>query len=207
MNFIRLGSDHVNIGLTGGIATGKSTVSAMLVQRGAVLIDADQIARDVVLPGSPVLDKVVSKFGQAVLLEDGSLHRKKLGQIIFGNPKARKELEAILHPPIRAMIKSQMEALEKEDPHRLVVVDIPLLFESKLQEPYSEIMLVYVPTAIQKQRLMQRDHLNEIEAEARLNSQMPIEEKKKLADIVIDNSGTIEETDKQIDFFWQRKRL
>lgn len=197
----------MNIGLTGGIATGKSTVSAMLVQRGAVLIDADQIAREVVLPGSPILNEVVSRFGQAVLLEDGSLHRKKLGQIIFGDTEARKDLEAILHPPIRTMMKLRMKALETEDPDRLVVADIPLLFESNLQDPYAEIMLVYVPMEIQKQRLMQRDNLNELEAEARLSSQMPIEQKKKLADIVIDNSGTIEDTEKQIDYFWKRKRL
>lgn len=202
-----MGSGRVNIGLTGGIATGKSTVSSMLIQRGAVLIDADQIAREIVLPGSPVLDEVVSRFGQAVLLEDGSLHRKQLGQIIFGDAKARKDLEALLHPPIRIIIKSRMQALEAEDPHRLVVVDIPLLYESKLQEPYAEILLVYASPEIQKQRLMQRDHLNETEAEARLSSQMPIEEKKKLADIVIDNSGTIEDTEKQVDYFWKRKRL
>ena len=121
----------MNIGLTGGIACGKSTVSAMLVSRGALLVDADQIARDVVEPGSPVLEQVAAHFGQAVLQADGSLHRKKLGEIIFGNTEARKQLESILHPPIRARCVRQMEAYELQFPDKLVVVDVPLLIESR----------------------------------------------------------------------------
>lgn len=196
----------MNIGLTGGIASGKSTVSAMLVKRGAVLIDADQIAREVVLPGSPVLSEVVSRFGQAVLLEDNSLNRKKLGEIIFGDYAARKELEAITHPPIRAVMISRMKQLEQEDSSRLVVVDIPLLYESQLQNFFSAVMLVYISKELQLIRLMQRDQLSAASAEARLVSQMSIDEKKKLADIVIDNSGTIQQTEEQIDRFWLEKR-
>jgi dephospho-CoA kinase len=197
----------MNLGLTGGIATGKSTVSAMLVRRGAKLIDADQIAREVVLPGSPVLAQVAERFGRAVLQEDGGLHRKKLGEIIFADPSARKELENILHPPIRMIMKERMQTWETEHPRDLVVVDIPLLFESNLQSMFSEVMLVYTTTEIQLERLMRREGIGMFEAQLRLKAQMEIDKKKTLADIVIDNSGTVEETEKQIDDFWHRKGL
>ncbi|MBA2943954.1 dephospho-CoA kinase [Paenibacillus sp. CGMCC 1.16610] len=197
----------MNIGLTGGIACGKSTVSAMLVSRGALLVDADQIARDVVQPGSPVLEQVAAHFGQAVIQEDGSLHRKKLGEIVFGNTDARKQLEHILHPPIRKMIREQMEAYEKQFPDKLVVVDIPLLFESDLSFMFEEVLVVYVPPHIQVERLMRRDNLTESAANNRINAQMSIEEKRKLADIVIDNSGTWEDTLSSVERFWLGKGL
>lgn len=197
----------MNIGLTGGIACGKSTVSAMLVDRGALLVDADQIARDVVEPGSPVLEQVAAHFGQAVLQEDGSLHRKKLGEIIFGDTEARKQLESILHPPIRKMIRDQMEAYERQFPDKLVVVDIPLLFESNLSYLFEQVMVVYVPRHIQLERLMARDGLTESSANSRIEAQMSIEEKRKLADIVIDNSGTWEDTYAEVGRFWLGKGL
>lgn len=197
----------MNIGLTGGIACGKSTVSAMLVDRGALLVDADQIARDVVEPGSPVLEQVAAHFGQAVLQEDGSLHRKKLGEIIFGDTEARKQLEGILHPPIRKMIRDQMEAYERQFPDKLVVVDIPLLFESNLSYLFEQVMVVYVPRHIQLERLMARDGLTESAANSRIEAQMSIEEKRKLADIVIDNSGTWEDTYAEVERFWLGKGL
>ncbi|WP_248924734.1 dephospho-CoA kinase [Paenibacillus hamazuiensis] len=197
----------MNIGLTGGIACGKSTVAAMLVRRGAVLVDADQIAREVVEPGSPVLARVADRFGQAVLLPDGQLHRKKLGEIVFNDPAAREDLQNLLHPAIRATMRERMERYEAEDPQRLVVVDVPLLFESKLEWMFSEIMLVYVPREIQLERLMARDGLTGEQAENRLKAQMPIEEKKALADIVIDNQGTREDTERQIESFWRERGL
>jgi dephospho-CoA kinase len=197
----------MNIGLTGGIACGKSTVSAMLVSRGALLVDADQIARDVVQPGSPVLEQVAAHFGQAIIQEDGSLHRKKLGEIVFGNTEARKQLENILHPPIRKMIREQMEVYEKQFPDKLVVVDIPLLFESDLSFMFKEVMVVYVPPYIQVERLMRRDNITESAANNRINAQMSIEEKRKLADIVIDNSGTWEDTLSSVERFWLGKGL
>lgn len=192
----------MNIGLTGGIATGKSTVSAMLVERGANLIDADQIAREVVLPGSPVLSEVAERFGQAVLLETGELNRKKLGEIIFNDGQARHDLGAILHPPIRSIMMERMLAYEQDEPHRLVVVDVPLLFESELEHLFSSVMLVYVPEATQLSRLMERDKLDREQALARLASQMSIEDKRERADIIIDNSGTLQHTEAQIDQFW-----
>lgn len=197
----------MNIGLTGGIATGKSTVSAMLVKRGAVLVDADRIAREVVLPGSSVLDKIVERFGQAVLHEDGTLNRKALGGIIFRDTADRKALEEIMHPAIRKVMIDRMQQYEKECPDRLVVVDVPLLFESGLQSLFLEVMVVYAPKSVQIDRLMVRDGLAEEEACQRLNAQMDIEDKRKLADIVIHNGGDLDETERQIEQFWLRKGL
>lgn len=196
----------MNIGLTGGIATGKSTVSSMLTHRGAALVDADQIAREVVLPGEPALLEIAQHFGQAVMQDDGSLNRKALGKIVFADPAKRKQLENILHPRIRSLMLSRMEALEAENPHRLVVVDIPLLYESDLSHYFEQVLLVYVPPEVQLERLMKRDGLTEEEALQRIQNQMPIEKKKRLADIVIDNSGTIEETEKQVEAFLDGKR-
>ncbi|MED5015812.1 dephospho-CoA kinase [Paenibacillus chibensis] len=192
------------IGLTGGIATGKSTVSALLIRKGALLVDADVIAREVMLPGHPVLAAVAEHFGQAVLLADGTLDRKKLGDIVFREPAQRQALNEITHPAIRLEIRRQMESLEREHPERLVVVDIPLLFESGLESMFERVMLVYAPASIQKERLMNRNQLTAEEAVARINSQMDIEEKKRKADVIIDNSGSAEETQRQIDEFWLR---
>ncbi|CAG7655972.1 dephospho-CoA kinase [Paenibacillus allorhizosphaerae] len=197
----------MNIGLTGGIACGKSTVSSMLVRRGALLVDADQIAREVVEPGTPVLASVIERFGVDLLLPDGSLHRKKLGERIFGDKEARTALEQLLHPSIRATMKARMEAYAADYPDKLVVVDVPLLYESKLEWMFEQVMVVYVPRDIQILRLMERDKLMREQAEKRLASQMPIEDKRALADYVIDNSGSLEETERQIDTFWTERGL
>ncbi|MEY9092661.1 dephospho-CoA kinase [Paenibacillus sp. RC84] len=197
----------MNIGLTGGIACGKSTVSAMLVRRGAILIDADRIAREVVEPGSPVLAQVAAHFGQDMLLPDGSLHRKRLGETVFGNEEARKALEDLLHPSIRALMKERMAAAEREFPDKLVVVDVPLLYESGLQSMFSSVMVVYVPREVQLRRLMERDGLNAEQAESRLAAQWPIERKKELADSCIDNSGTLEQTERLVERFWLQRGL
>jgi dephospho-CoA kinase len=197
----------MNIGLTGGIACGKSTVGAMLVRRGAILVDADQIAREVVEPGSPTLTKVAEHFGQAVLQEDGSLNRKMLGEIVFADAIARKQLEGMLHPSIRALMRERMEISEKLYPERLVVVDVPLLYESGLQAMFTEVMVVYVPREVQLDRLIHRDQVTLQQAEKRLQAQMSIELKKEQADIVIDNRGTLDETEHLVSEFWSRKGL
>lgn len=197
----------MNIGLTGGIACGKSTVAAMLVRRGAILIDADQIAREVVLPGAPALGLVAERFGASVLNSDGSLNRKALGEIVFKEEAARKDLEAILHPRIRAMMRERMEEADRLTPDKLVVVDVPLLFESKLEYMFEETLLVYIPRELQLVRLMERDGIAADQAERRLAAQMPIEDKRGLADAIIDNSGTLEQTELQVDQFWTRKGL
>lgn len=197
----------MNIGLTGGIACGKSTVSSMLVQHGAMLVDADRIAREVVEPGMPALLHIVERWGPGLLLPDGSLHRKKLGEIVFGNPEALKQLQEITHPPIRATMREQMAEYERQHPDRLVVVDVPLLYESGLQSMFEQVMVVYIPRSLQLDRLMLRDGLSYEQAEQRLRAQMDIERKKQLADIVIDNQGTIEQTRDQVEAFLKERRL
>jgi dephospho-CoA kinase len=197
----------MNIGLTGGIASGKSTVAKMLTERGAILIDLDGIAREVVNPGQPSLFRIAQRFGQAVLQEDGSLNRKKLGDIVFADPSERKALELIIHPAIRAIMKERMAYYESNAPNKLVVVDVPLLYESGLESYFEKIMVVYVSRKTQLQRLMERNSLTVEEAERRIAAQMDIEDKKSRADILIDNSNNIAFTEQQIDRFWQEKGL
>ncbi|WP_308722102.1 dephospho-CoA kinase [Paenibacillus polysaccharolyticus] len=197
----------MNIGLTGGIATGKSSVSAYLASKGALLIDADVIAREVMLPGHPVLAAAVQRFGQAILNEDGTLDRKKLGSIVFQQPEERKALEAITHPAIRKEMRERAAAYELKHPDKLVVSDIPLLYESGLEEGFTEVMVVYVPRAVQLERLMNRDQMTQADAEARIAAQMDIERKKERADIVIDNSGSWAQTEKQLELFLTHKGL
>jgi dephospho-CoA kinase len=197
----------MNIGLTGGIATGKSTVSRLFTERGAALVDLDVIAREIVEPGQAPLSQIAQRFGQAVLQADGTLNRRKLGEIVFADEAERKALEAITHPAIRARMRARMDALQSERPDRLVVVDVPLLYESSLQSFFEQVVVVYVPRNLQLERLRKRDGLTEAEAERRLAAQMDIEEKKRLADWVIDNSFSPERTAEQVDRFWRGKGL
>ncbi|MFB9330122.1 dephospho-CoA kinase [Paenibacillus aurantiacus] len=195
------------LGLTGGIACGKSTVSAMLVRRGAQLVDADKVAREVVLPGEPALDEIISLFGQGVIAEDGTLNRRELGSIVFADADKLKQLERILHPAIRGRMREQVEAYEAADPHGLVVADIPLLYETGQADSYERIMVVYIPRLLQIQRLMTRNSLPQEEAVRRIDLQMDIEEKRQRADFVIDNSGDLDATERQIDDFWREAGL
>lgn len=197
----------MNIGLTGGIATGKSTISSLLVKKGAMLVDADAIARDVMLPGNPVLAAVADFFGQGILQEDGTLDRKKLGSIVFDDKEALKALNSISHPEIRKEIRNQMLELEAAYPERLVVVDIPLLYESGLESMFEQVWVVYAPRDVQKERLMKRDLISPGQAEARLQSQMDIEVKKSLADQVIDNSQSVAVSEQQLNVCWHKLGL
>lgn len=197
----------MKIGLTGGIASGKSTIAKMLIERGALLVDADQVAREVVLPGEPSLEAIASTFGQAVLEADGSLNRKALGEIVFRDKASLAKLEAITHPAIRTRMQQRIHTYKEQFPERLVVADIPLLYETGQQNLYDGIMVVYVPVEIQKMRLMERNHLSEEEASRRIALQMDIEQKRKNADWVIDNSGTLAETERQLDEFWKSQCL
>ncbi|QYR23288.1 dephospho-CoA kinase [Paenibacillus sp. sptzw28] len=197
----------MRLGLTGGIASGKSTVSAMLAARGAKIVDADQVAREVVLPGEPALESIVSVFGQAVLNADGTMNRSELGRLVFGDRERLDKLESILHPAIRVRMWKQMDAYLEEDPDRLVVADIPLLYETGQASLYDGVMVVYIPRALQMERLMVRNALSADQAKQRIDLQMDIEEKKRLADFIIDNSGTLEDTKGQIAQFWRDQGL
>lgn len=186
------------IGLTGSIASGKSTVARMLGEYGLPIVDADVVARVVVEPGKDTLAKIAEAFGQDVITEKGEMDRAKVGSIIFRDESKRKVLNEIMHPAIRA------EMLRQREEHfangaKTVIMDIPLLFESKLQHYVEKILVVTVSEEIQLQRLMERNNLSEEEAHARISSQLPLSEKEKGADAVINNNGTIEETREQLE--------
>jgi dephospho-CoA kinase len=186
------------LGLTGGIATGKSTVTAMLRERGIPVIDADQIAREVVEPGKPAYEAIVRHFGRDILLADGQINRKKLGEIVFSDEAERQKLNAIVHPEVRRVMREEAEAAERNGA-AIVFMDIPLLFESKLQHMVDKIVVVYAPASVQLARMIERDELDEEQAHKRLRAQWPIEQKKRLADFLIDNTGTREETERQVE--------
>ncbi|WP_213423504.1 dephospho-CoA kinase [Bhargavaea massiliensis] len=186
------------IGLTGSIASGKSTVSRMLEERGFPIVDADRIARLVVEPGQPALEEIRQTFGDEVILPDGTMDRAAVGNRIFNNPAERKKLNDIMHPAIR------QEMLRQRDGHlergaKTVVMDIPLLFESRLQHFADKVLVVSVTEETQLKRLMERDGFSEREARARITSQLPISEKERGADAVIYNNGTIGESEAQLD--------
>lgn len=185
------------LGLTGGIATGKSTVVKVFKELGFPVVDADVIAREVVEVGRPALAKIVSTFGTEILQPDGSLDRKKLGALVFSDEEKRQKLNALLSPFLREAILSQIE--KKKERASLVVVDIPLLYEGGYENDMDQVAVVYVPETIQLDRLMERDHLTEQEAWQRINSQLSIEQKKQRADIVFDNQKTIQETKKLVE--------
>jgi dephospho-CoA kinase len=194
------------IGLTGSIASGKSTVSNMLKEKGYPIVDADKIARQVVEPGTPVIKEIAEHFGDEVLNEDGSLNREKLGKRIFKSEEERKKLNSIIHPAIRnEMIRQKEQWISKGA--GTVILDIPLLFESKLQSFVEKIIVVSVTPEIQKQRLIARNELNEQEAADRINSQLLMVEKEAGADAVIDNNGTIEETKMQVETLLDKWKL
>jgi dephospho-CoA kinase len=186
------------IGLTGGIASGKSTVSTMLKEMDISVVDADIEARLAVMKGEPVYFKIIEMFGREILLEDGEIDRQKLGSVIFHQAKKRQMLNEIVHPEVRKRMWDQTEKAKKNG-EEVVVLDIPLLFESKLTYMVDKTLLVYVDAETQLQRLIARNKLSVEDAEARIRSQLPLADKIKLADAVIDNNGSITDTKKQLN--------
>ncbi|MGE5590601.1 MAG: dephospho-CoA kinase [Bacillota bacterium] len=181
------------IGLTGGIATGKSTVTAALRDLGVPVIDADQVARQVVEPGQPALDEIVAAFGPDLLRDDGRLDREKLASLVFADGAARQRLNSITHPHIlRAIDRQRQEAAAAGQ--RVLALDVPLLFEAGMDRSVDRVWVVTASPSQQLQRLMGRDGLTAEEARRRVESQMPLEEKIRRADAVIDNSGSVEAT-------------
>ncbi|MEK4025122.1 dephospho-CoA kinase [Sporosarcina sp. FSL W7-1283] len=186
------------IGLTGSIASGKSTVANMLREKGYPIVDADVIARQVVEPGSPLLNEIQHAFGSDVIQKDGSLNREQLGALIFHDENKRVQLNELMHPAIRGEMVSQKEQYLQQG-YQTVIMDIPLLFESKLHSYVEKILVVSVTKELQKQRLIARNELSEQEADARIASQLDMDIKESSADAVIHNNGTIEETEKQLE--------
>jgi dephospho-CoA kinase len=177
------------VGLTGGIATGKSTVSVMLRELGCVIIDADVLAREVVEPGAPAFREIVAEFGPEVVQPDGTLDRKRLGAVVFGDAERRRRLEAITHPAIRARFAARLERLREERFAGLVVFDAAVMVESGNYKNMDRLVVVATDPETQRSRLMARDGIAAEDAARRIASQMPLAEKVKLADYVIDNSG------------------
>lgn len=186
------------VGLTGGIASGKSVVSNYLKQKGIPIIDADVVAREVVEPGTRGLQKIVDHFGTDYLTSEQTLDRKKLGQLIFSNEAAREQLAIFLDQAILDRMQ-ELTAAYRTRQEPLIVWDMALLIEKNYQSLVDEVLLVSVAPDIQVERLMARDHISAKEAKQKIASQLPLQEKKRFADLWIDNSGTLDETYRQID--------
>lgn len=185
--------------MTGGIASGKSAVADLLAQRGAVIIDSDVLAREVVAPGTPGLAAIADRFGPQILREDGSLDRPALGAIVFTDPDARAALEAITHPRIRA----RADELRAAAPAGAVVIDvIPLLVEANLVDRFDEVIVVDVPEEVQVERLRRRDGFTRDEAMARLAAQASRDDRLAVADHVVDNTGSLAELEASVDRLW-----
>ena len=184
-------------GLTGGIASGKSTVSRFLSDAGARIIDADKIAREVVKPGTPGYDAILSFFSRTILLPDGEIDRRRLGEIIFNDTDKKARLDAIVHPLVFERSAEMIAQIAAQAPDAVVIMDIPLLLEAGMGSDLAEVIVVYVPENIQLERLRNRDGIDKQAAMARIRSQMPIEKKRKLATIVIDNSSTLSDSRKR----------
>jgi dephospho-CoA kinase len=186
------------VGLTGGIATGKSTVSAMFTHRGARVIDADLLAREVVAPGQPPYAEIVREFGPDILQPDGQLDRKRLAAIVFRDATMRKRLEAITHPAIRRLQERILSTLEEEGFEGIVIWDAALLIESGGHNRMDRVVVVITDQATELQRLMAREQIPEEDARQRIASQMPLSLKARLANYVIDNSGTRAQTEVRV---------
>jgi dephospho-CoA kinase len=191
----------LRIGLTGGIGSGKSTVSALLAARGAVIVDADRIAREVVEPGTPGLARIVEAFGEPVLAADGSLDRAALAAVVFADPEARRQLDGIVHPLVRARAA---ELAAAAPPGAVVVNDVPLLVETGQASSYDLVLVVEADPATRVSRLVQRG-LTAEDARSRMAVQASDEQRRAVADVVLDNSGTAEQLAEQVDRFWAER--
>ena len=191
-------------GLTGGIASGKTTVARMLADAGARIVDADHVARQVVQKGQPAWQDIVQHFGPTILKPDGQIDREVLGTIVFNDADAKHALNGIVHPHVYKAMQQDIRQLAIDHPHDLVVLDVPLLIESGWHAFLPVVILVYVPQTIQQDRLMHRDGLSAGDAMARIHAQMPIETKRNHADYIIDNTGDRQATRQQVlDIFRQ----
>ena len=186
------------VGLTGGISSGKSTVSSYFKQLKIPVIDADEVARKVVKPNSQGAIEIRKAFGSDVFEEDGSLNRQKLGALIFSNAENRQKLDDLLQPLIKIMILDEIEEYHQKG-ENMIVLDLPLLFEKQYEELCEEIIVVYVPKELQLERLMRRNQYTKQEALSRIDSQLSIEEKRKRATVLLDNQGTIQQLYQQVE--------
>jgi dephospho-CoA kinase len=193
----------LTVGLTGGIGSGKSEVSRRLAALGAVVIDADKVAREVVEPGTRGLDDVVAEFGSDVLLPDGSLDREGLGRIVFNDPDKLARLNAIVHPLVGERIAAMIADVERDHPDGIVVYDVPLLVENNLQGGYDVVLVVATDPQTQLSRLVEQRGMAEADARSRIAAQAPLDAKLAVADLVIRNDGSLDDLDRQVDDVWR----
>ncbi len=192
------------IGLTGGIASGKTTISNILKELGAIIIDADKIARKVVEKSSPALKDIEENFGRDVLFKDGRLDRKKLGNIVFNDTGSLKKLNEIIHPYIVEKIIDEINHYKETYNNRVIILDAALLIELNLMDLVEEVWLIVVPEEMQLGRLVERDNISADQAQKRIDAQIPLEDKKKYADLIIDNSKDLTYLQAQIEENWER---
>ena len=194
----------LRVGLTGGIATGKSTVGAMFVELGCHLIESDQITHQLFEPGQAVHAAVVKQFGNRILALDGTIDRRILGGIVFRDPQARGKLNSLVHPAIIQRQQEWLKEMQAQDPHGIAIVDAALMIEVGTYKNYDKVIVVTSSSELQKERLRARSALSDEEIESRIRSQMPNEEKIKYADFVIDNSGSMESTRVQVETVYRQ---
>ena len=192
------------IALTGGIASGKSTIARRLAEHGAVIVDADQIVRDVQSPGSPVLARISEAFGAAVIAPDGSLDRAALGAKVFGHAGLLARLNAIVHPAVREESQRRFDAALADDAKAVVVYDVPLLVEARVDDPWDLIVVAHAPAALRRQRLVDLRGMDESAAQDRIDAQVSDDRRLAIADVVSDTSDTLERTLEQTDALWER---
>ncbi|MCE0507534.1 dephospho-CoA kinase [Microbacterium sp. KKR3/1] len=192
------------IALTGGIASGKSTIARRLAEHGAIVVDADQIVRDVQAPGSAVLDRIAETFGPEIIGEDGALDRTALGSRVFGEPELLSQLNAIVHPAVREEAQRRFDDAFAGDPHAVVVYDVPLLVEARVDDPWDLIVVAHAPSAVRRRRLVELRGLDERAAQDRIDAQVSDDRRLAIADVVIDTSDTLERTHEQTDALWER---
>ena len=192
------------VGLTGSIAGGKSTVAEMFRKLGAHLIDFDLLARKVVEPGTPALANIIESFGNQVLQPDGSLDRKKMARIVFRNPDKRRLLERLIHPEIFKAFEKQVDHIISLQPDAIIVAEVPLLVEANLQHRFDKIVLVSASAPVQRRRLLSRPGISEKQADEMLAAQLPLEEKTKAADYIVDNDTSLDATRRQVRSVWEK---
>jgi len=192
------------IALTGGIASGKSTIARRLADHGAIVVDADRIVRDVQAPGSPVLEAIAETFGSDMLAADGSLDRARLASRVFGDDDAIARLNAIVHPAVRAESVRRFDAAREADPGAVVVYDVPLLVEARVEDPWDLIVVAHAPAEMRTRRLVELRGMSEADARARIASQVADDRRLAIADVVIDTTGALAATLAQTDALWAR---
>ena len=196
----------IKLGLTGGMGTGKATVAMFFASLGALVVDADEIAREVVRPGCRAWKNLVEVFGKEILKADGSINRVALAGVVFREPEKLKRLNAIMHPPVIDEMRRRFRSAEEGGRYAVVVADVPLLFEAGLEAEFDKTVVVTCPREEQIRRCCARDGLSRDDVESRLRAQMPLEEKVSRSDYVISNRGLLEDTEKQVKNLWVKLR-